>query len=83
VLDFLAFGPRDVLPEDVQTELMAAVRSQTGRDWPALERAAAAYRRDVERERADAAQAAEAKQAERIASYAAAKKLKDPWRSIV
>ena len=81
VLDFLAFGPRDALPEGVQAELLAAVRRQAGRAWPALERAAVVHRRQIERERAAAARAEEAKQTERIASYAAAKKLKDPWRS--
>lgn len=81
VLDFLAFGPRDALPENVHAELTAAVRRQAGRDWPALERAAAAHHGQAERERAAAARAEEEKQAERIASYAAAKKLKDPWRS--
>jgi len=81
VLDFLAFGPRDEVPENVRTELGAAIRRQAGDTWQALERAAAAHRKEIEQERAVAARVAEEKQAARIASYAAAKKLKDPWRS--
>lgn len=81
VLEFLAFDAREELPDAVRAELLATIRRRAGDAWPDLERAAAAHRRNAEQERADAARAKDEAQAERIASHAAAKNLKDPWRS--